>query len=47
MTHPEFTNMRLEQAFYGAEDNKDCKRMKPVNKAYLDKVRKAMNITPE
>ena len=38
---------RLEQEFYGAEDNKDRKRMKPINKAYVDKVRKAMNITSE
>ena len=37
---------RLEAQFYGPEKNADYKRLKPINKRYVDKVRKAMNIQP-
>jgi hypothetical protein len=35
---------RLEQEFYGPIGNSDYKRMKPINRRYVDKVRKAMKI---
>eukprot|EP00956_Cyclotella_meneghiniana_P015342 scaffold23394_cov42-Cyclotella_meneghiniana.AAC.9 len=39
--------VRLEQEFYGKEDNDYRKKMKEVNRKYVDKVRMAMNIGME
>ena len=37
---------RLEAEFYGLESNAYYKKLKPINKRYVDKVRKAMGIVP-